>query len=701
MLATVDTAGIVRVQDIHTHRTVATILAGDRGWRDYIDGPPLAFSRDNRLLAIGGSDGQVQIWRVRDAVLLRRLVHAKLGVDHLEPDGNGQRVAGMEPITGVGFGPDDSVLATTAANETGILWRVATGEQLATLCFCGSVRSEVRLFRRTPLAFSPNGRLLAIGAFDAPILLYTVPDGTPVTILGSGSGVAVDLAFSTGGERIAIAYREGVGLQGRSAVWSLADHDGVVLDIRGVAEPAPALAIAFAPDGNRVAGADLRGTVYVWEAFTGLELARRALPHPVSNISFDRRGDELRAFDLVTHSFVRWRGLPAGRTREAQRAAYAASQLPPPDPTVEISGRIVDLESGEPIAGALVSASGSAGRVRTDTNGVFKFQPVRVGQVTVGVRCPSRTPLGGPLYDTTVTLVWPQQPAVLSIRADRSLCAEPEFGRRQVTVRGLYSAGFEQSEFVPCADTGVAFAMLWGPGQLRRAWVESVHAGVQEFRWPAPDASGEPDYPYWYVEWSGTLVGPGWFGHMGGSPYELDITSITVVRPEPPDDCRLMGTVPGYRTKKRSARESSSRVGRDTDLTPHPYQRASELRFGTMQLAAGPVPALAPDSVPGWIYADSNLIHDKPQMSGSFPKNIIALLFKPGTSRALMQAAVDSVRGAVVGGLQPLNVYYVKVPSDTTGGPLFAAITKLTAMSQVELATPSVLSVSPDSPTLK
>jgi|SRR5579862_2652602 len=107
------------------------------------------------------------------------------------------------------------------------------------------------------------------------------------------------------------------------------------------------------------------------------------------------------------------------------------------------------------------------------------------------------------------------------------------------------------------------------------------------------------------------------------------------------------------------------------------------------------VPAVAPDTVPHWMYADSVLVADPPVTSGSFPKNIIALLFKTGTSRELMQAAVDSVCGVVVGGLQPLNVYYIKVPSDRTGKPLFAAIRKLAAMSQVSLATSSILSVGP------
>ena len=108
------------------------------------------------------------------------------------------------------------------------------------------------------------------------------------------------------------------------------------------------------------------------------------------------------------------------------------------------------------------------------------------------------------------------------------------------------------------------------------------------------------------------------------------------------------------------------------------------------------VPAIAPDTIPSWIYADSVLVRDPPGIGFPFPKNIIALKFEEGTSQDLMQAAVGIVCGVVVGGLQPLNVYYIKVPSDRTGKPLFAAIRKLKRLSQVSIATPSILAVGND-----
>ncbi len=463
-------AGVVRIDDINRHRTVATIALGDLGWRQYPHGPPLAFSRDHRLLAIGGTNGTVQIWRVRDPALLRTLVRPKLPTEYLEPESNSRRIMGLEPITGIEFGPHDKVLATLSSNKYAALWAVATAEQLATICVCYSPKPD-SLFWPTPLAFSPNGHLLAIGALDSPVMVYAVPDGAPVTLVGAFGGAASDVVFSEHGERIAIAYGAGYGFNGTSAVWSLADHAVVMLNIRGNADPEPARVIGFSPDGDRVAAVDRRGMVHLWEAVTGLELAHRALPHPVSNISFDRHGHELRAFDIVTRSFVRWSGLLLRARslevqRAVQRAAYAASLLPPPNPTVDVSGRIVEVESGRPIAHALVSVSGS-GRVATDTNGVFGLGLVPVGHVKVRVRCPSRAPLGGLLYDSTVTLVWRQPPVVLSIRADPSQCVEPDSGRREVTTRGLYSAGFEHSEFVPCADTAVAFAKIWGASHSR------------------------------------------------------------------------------------------------------------------------------------------------------------------------------------------------------------------------------------------
>jgi hypothetical protein len=62
------------------------------------------------------------------------------------------------------------------------------------------------------------------------------------------------------------------------------------------------------------------------------------------------------------------------------------------------------------------------------------------------------------------------------------------------------------------------------------------------------------------------------------------------------------------------------------------------------------VPAEAPDTVPAWVYADSNIVSGSPYVSAPFLRDIIVVTFRPSAPQAERQAAIDLVGGVVVGG---------------------------------------------------
>jgi hypothetical protein len=100
------------------------------------------------------------------------------------------------------------------------------------------------------------------------------------------------------------------------------------------------------------------------------------------------------------------------------------------------------------------------------------------------------------------------------------------------------------------------------------------------------------------------------------------------------------------------------------------------------------VPDVPPDSVPAWVYAPENLTRDdSPFMAGAFPRNVVFVAFKEGTPREERQAAVDLVRGSVVGGRRG-SLYLIRVADDGTTRPLFEAIRMLEALPQVAFAEP-------------
>ena len=110
-----------------------------------------------------------------------------------------------------------------------------------------------------------------------------------------------------------------------------------------------------------------------------------------------------------------------------------------------------------------------------------------------------------------------------------------------------------------------------------------------------------------------------------------------------------------------------------------------------------PVPATAPDTLPAWIYDDSSIV-TAPDRPGSFIKNLVLVLFSPTAPQEQRQAAIDSVRGVVVGGVR-LNsrdgLYLVALPDDPTQASLFRAIRVLTGMPGVTSALPDYVFIGP------
>jgi hypothetical protein len=87
-----------------------------------------------------------------------------------------------------------------------------------------------------------------------------------------------------------------------------------------------------------------------------------------------------------------------------------------------------------------------------------------------------------------------------------------------------------------------------------------------------------------------------------------------------------------------------------------------------------------------------------PEWSFPFPRDLVLVAFKEDASQAERQAAIDCIGGEVIGG-EPVDsggYYYIRVPSDSTGGGVFAAIAKLDKLRQVAVATPDLPPVSPN-----
>jgi WD40 repeat protein len=170
-----------------------------------------------------------------------------------------------------------------AASQCGTqvaVWNLATGRATMLPPLNGQASS---------LAFSPDGRRMAVTSLAGTITVYDTATGRVRAVLLGHSGVVAYVSWSPDGNYIASA-----GVDDSVRIWNA--HTFLLL--RVLHHPDPVAGVAFTPDSRQVLSYDYAGLVRLWDACTDCETPRALLALARTRVTRELTPEERRTFGV-------------------------------------------------------------------------------------------------------------------------------------------------------------------------------------------------------------------------------------------------------------------------------------------------------------------------------------------------------------------------------------------------------------------
>jgi WD40 repeat protein/tRNA A-37 threonylcarbamoyl transferase component Bud32 len=201
-----------------------------------------------------------------------------------------------ENVSALAFSPDGKMLAVAIGDRTVKVWDVIRRQELATL---GGHTNSIFC-----VAFSPDGTLLATGGMDETVKLWDVAAWRERASLRGNLGWARSVGFSPDGRFLAVGSSHGP-----IVLWDVKTRQAVGI-LKGHRTGHLVFSLAFSPSGEVLASGSMDNTVRLWNTTTRQERAvLKGHNHWVRSLAFSPDGKILatgsedatvRLWDLAT-----------------------------------------------------------------------------------------------------------------------------------------------------------------------------------------------------------------------------------------------------------------------------------------------------------------------------------------------------------------------------------------------------------------
>ena len=254
----------------------------------------IAFSPDGRMLAAGGLDGTLTLWRTADGGLVRTFAKHQTWMNSLAFSADGRALASTSRDGGAwieevasgrlstrlkdnasrilttAFASDGRSLATGDEEGNLVIWDTTQGTALRRLpAHPGSIQT---------LAYSPDGKKLVTAGADTILRFWDTASGEELSTLAGHKDQVRCIAFSPDGRKFATCSEDTT-----AKIWDIPSTQRHLLG----SDRSLSLCAKIAPDGRTAVTANARNQIVLWDAATGHPLNGFHGEAPVLELSQD------------------------------------------------------------------------------------------------------------------------------------------------------------------------------------------------------------------------------------------------------------------------------------------------------------------------------------------------------------------------------------------------------------------------------